>query len=367
MASESPHPAASLNLSAVKKAFGDTTVLHSIDLSVAAGEFVVFIGPSGCGKSTLLRLISGLDGLTDGQIAIDGVDVTATQPSKRGVAMVFQSYALYPHMTVSGNMGFALRKARMAKAEIAKKVARAAKILNIEELLDRRPAELSGGQRQRVAIGRAIVRDPCIFLFDEPLSNLDSELRMQMRLEIARLHRELGTTMIFVTHDQIEAMTLANRIVVLRDGMIEQVGAPLELYDDPDNSFVAGFLGAPRMNFLAARIVENSTSGTVLALDDFDHAPFTMLLSSQMDFGQTCTIGVRPEQLGPNRQVPLAVNVDAVESLGGLAYAYATGPRGASLTISLGTDRTVAQGDTLDWGFRPNDAFVFDANGHRVR
>jgi multiple sugar transport system ATP-binding protein len=258
-----------VQLTSVTKHFGQTSVIKEVNLAISPGELVVFVGPSGCGKSTLLRLIAGLEIPTTGSIHISGKDVTHTHPSKRGVAMVFQSYALYPHMTVAENMAFGLKIQRAPKAEIETRVRRAAEILQLEALLDRKPRALSGGQRQRVAIGRAIVREPDVFLFDEPLSNLDAALRGQMRVEIARLHARLGTTMIYVTHDQVEAMTLASRIVVLNGGRIEQVGAPLELYHRPTNLFVAGFLGSPRMSFL---------SGRVAGLD-------------------AATVGIRPEDL----------------------------------------------------------------------
>src|SRR4051794_15645140 len=245
---------ARVELKNVSKSFGSTEVIRDISFAIEEGEFAVFVGPSGCGKSTLLRMIAGLEETTDGEIFIGGNDVTDEEPADRGVAMVFQSYALYPHMTVADNMSFGLRMKRRPKAEIADKVGRAAKILQLEDYLQRRPAQLSGGQRQRVAIGRAIVRDPKVFLFDEPLSNLDAELRVQMRVELAKLHRVLGNTMIYVTHDQTEALTMADRIVVLRGGRIEQIGTPLSLYQDPDNAFVAGFIGSPRMNFLSASV-----------------------------------------------------------------------------------------------------------------
>ncbi len=240
---------AGLNLINVKKSFGSVDVIHGVDLEVDDGEFVVFVGPSGCGKSTLLRLVAGLEETTSGAISIDGYDVTSVEPADRGIAMVFQSYALYPHMTVAENMGFGLKMTGTPKSEVDMRVSKAAEILHLNVLLDRKPKQLSGGQRQRVAIGRSIVREPKIFLFDEPLSNLDAELRVQMRLEISKLHKELGATMIYVTHDQVEAMTLADKIVVLRDGIIEQAGQPMDIYRDPDNVFVAGFIGSPRMNF----------------------------------------------------------------------------------------------------------------------
>ncbi|MDB5585084.1 MAG: transporter ATP-binding protein [Devosia sp.] len=241
---------AKLELSGIRKSFGTTEVLKGIDLTVQDGEFVAFVGPSGCGKSTLLRLICGLDEITAGQMAIDGEIVNDVPPAKRGIAMVFQSYALYPHMSVADNMGYALWLAGTPKAEIRARVEIAAKVLRIESYLDRKPRQLSGGQRQRVAIGRAIVREPRIFLFDEPLSNLDASLRVEMRIEIARMKERLGTTMVYVTHDQVEAMTLADKIVVLNAGKVEQVGSPLDLYNKPTNRFVAGFIGSPRMNFL---------------------------------------------------------------------------------------------------------------------
>src|SRR3954452_4537961 len=259
---------ADVKLRGIIKSFGELTIIKGIDLDIRDNEFVVFVGPSGCGKSTLLRLIAGLEEITDGELWIDGMEVSDLPPAQRGIAMVFQSYALYPHMTVYENMGFGLKIAKYKKDEIARRVENAARILQIEHLLDRKPKELSGGQRQRVAIGRAIVREPKVFLFDEPLSNLDAALRGQTRVEIARLHRELGATTIYVTHDQVEAMTLADRVVVLRDGAIEQVGAPLELYHRPSNRFVAGFIGSPKMNFLPATLVAAEPARARVALRD---------------------------------------------------------------------------------------------------
>src|SRR6056297_1717290 len=243
-----------LKLNEVVKRYGATQVIHGVDLEIEDGEFCVFVGPSGCGKSTLLRMVAGLEETTGGRIAIGGRDVTHLDPAERGVAMVFQTYALYPHMTVAENMGFGLKMTGHPKATIEAKVAEASRVLKLDEYLARKPKALSGGQRQRVAIGRAIVRGPEVFLFDEPLSNLDAELRVEMRVEISRLHKEIGATMIYVTHDQVEAMTLADKIVVLRLGNIEQVGAPMDLYRDPDNKFVAGFIGSPAMNFVAGTI-----------------------------------------------------------------------------------------------------------------
>src|SRR5437763_3951909 len=252
---------ASLQLNRVTKRYGTTTVIHGVDLEVKDGEFVIFVGPSGCGKSTLLRMIAGLESVTEGDLLIDGKQVNNVSASQRGLAMVFQSYALYPHMTVYQNMAFGLENIRTPRADIDAKVQAAAKLLQLGPLLDRRPTQLSGGQRQRVAIGRAIVREPTIFLFDEPLSNLDAELRVQMRIEITALHQRLKTTMIYVTHDQVEAMTMADKIVVLRAGRVEQIGAPLDLYNAPRNRFVAGFIGSPRMNFLTSRVTDVGQGG----------------------------------------------------------------------------------------------------------
>src|SRR3984957_13531016 len=260
---------ASLTLSKIVKRYGKTEVIHGVDLDVTDGEFVVLVGPSGCGKSTLLRIIAGLEEVNEGEVYIGGQLMNEVDPAKRGVAMVFQSYALYPHMSVADNMGFGLRMAGRPKQEIRERVARAADILHLTPYLKRRPKELSGGQKQRVAIGRAIVREPEIFLFDEPLSNLDAELRVQMRIELSKLHSGLQTTMIYVTHDQVEAMTLAEKIVVLNEGKIEQIGSPLDLYQRPANLFVAGFIGAPRMNFLKVRAEHTTEKTVVIAGSDF--------------------------------------------------------------------------------------------------
>src|SRR5260370_41248299 len=283
-----------LVLDKVSKRFDATEVIHSVSLDINPGEFVVFVGPSGCGKSTLLRMIAGLETVTAGSVLIDDERMNNVPPAKRGIAMVFQSYALYPHMSVYENLAFGLQTLGAPKYEIQTKVAKAAKVLQIEPLLRRKPRQLSGGQRQRVAIGRAIVRDPRIFLFDEPLSNLDAELRVQMRVEIATLHKELGTTMIYVTHDQVEAMTLADRIVVLRLGVVEQIGSPLELYNQPINKFVAGFIGRPKMNFLAVKVTGTNSGATI-----FDLAGTELSLPIAISQGAPgITVGVRPEHLG---------------------------------------------------------------------
>ncbi|KAB0682638.1 ABC transporter ATP-binding protein [Aureimonas leprariae] len=311
-----------LRLRDIVKTFGKVEVLRGIDLEVGRGEFVVFVGPSGCGKSTLLRIIAGLDDQTSGTIEIGGRRVDGVEPARRGIAMVFQSYALYPHLTVGGNMGLALRQEGMRKAEIDGRVSKAAGLLQLAHLLERRPAELSGGQRQRVAIGRAIVRDPELFLFDEPLSNLDAALRVNTRIEIARLHRELGASMIYVTHDQIEAMTLADRIVVLNGGIVEQVGRPIDLYNKPANLFVAGFIGSPKMNFL-----------TGAAAAPFD-AP---------------TIGIRPEhlRLAAEDEDHWGGQVRHVEHLGSDTYVYVGLGEGEELTVRLPGEQPVGIGETV--------------------
>jgi multiple sugar transport system ATP-binding protein len=328
-----------LALENINKSFGTVDVLKDIDLTVEPGEFIVFVGPSGCGKSTLLRTIAGLEDATSGRILIGGRDVTLTPPAKRGIAMVFQSYALYPHLDVEGNMALGLKQAGEARATIAERIAMAAKMLDLGKYLKRRPAELSGGQRQRVAIGRAIVRKPDLFLFDEPLSNLDAALRMATRVEIARLHRELGASMIYVTHDQTEAMTLANRIVVLKDGVIEQVGSPMALYNDPANQFVAGFLGAPSMNFLAAGPLG---------------AP-------------GATLGIRPEHLTAGRTGRLPGKVAHVERLGGDTNLLVTTGRGETVTVRLFGQHPHQVDDELALDFEDRHAYAFDGDGKRLR
>ena len=308
-----------VDLIGVGKRFGELEIIHDVNLTINSGELVVFVGPSGCGKSTLLRLICGLESLTRGEITIGGTSMRGVDPAKREAAMVFQSYALYPHMTVADNMGFALRMAGVGKAERMEKVRDAARILQLEDLLDRLPKQLSGGQRQRVAIGRAIVRDPKVFLFDEPLSNLDAELRVQMRLEITGLHRQLGATMIYVTHDQVEAMTMADRIVVLRGGRIEQVGTPMELFTAPDNLFVAGFIGSPRMNLLAAKVAAVDDTGVAVALDGVAESRIRVPRpNSGLKAGDAVTLGVRPEHFTlceEGEPADIATAVEFVEHL----------------------------------------------------
>ena len=344
---------ADLQLRGVRKVFGDSTeVLCGLDLDIADGEFMVFVGPSGCGKSTLLRLIAGLDAVTDGEIRIGGERMDAVPPAERGVAMVFQSYALYPHMTVAQNLGFALRMAGRPAAEIAAAVGRAAEILQLGALLDRKPKALSGGQRQRVAIGRAIVREPRVFLFDEPLSNLDAALRVQMRLELARLHAELGTTMIYVTHDQVEAMTLGDRIALFNGGRLEQVGAPLEVYERPRSRFVAGFLGQPQMNFLP-----------MAQLDGANRALFAGPADAA---GTDWTLGVRPDHLQLlGEGLGLAGRVERVEHVGDAVLAWvhlAVGAATLAVRLSPG-DSLPATGARVSVRPAPGRVHAFDAHG----
>ena len=286
-----------VRLNGVEKSFGIAKVIHGVSMEIEHGDFAVFVGPSGCGKSTLLRMIAGLEETTAGKVEIEGRDVTHEEPARRGVAMVFQSYALYPHLTVFENMAFSLRLARAPRSELMAKVGEAARILRLEEHLQKKPSQLSGGQRQRVAIGRAIVREPKVFLFDEPLSNLDAELRVQMRLEVARLHKQIGATMIYVTHDQVEAMTLADKIFVLQNGIVRQSGRPLDLYDDPNNRFVAGFIGSPSMNFASGKVLERSAEGVAVALDGSDSPPVPARLGTRLEPGARVVMGMRPEHV----------------------------------------------------------------------
>ena len=324
-----------ITLSNVRKSFGETHVIPGIDLAIEEGEFVVFVGPSGCGKSTLLRLIAGLEDTTSGVIEIDGQDATALPPAKRGLAMVFQSYALYPHMSVKKNIAFPLKMAGLDPAVIEQKVANAAKVLNLSNYLDRRPGQLSGGQRQRVAIGRAIVREPAAFLFDEPLSNLDAALRVSMRQEISELHQTLKTTMIYVTHDQVEAMTMADKIVVLNAGRIEQVGSPLDLYRAPANLFVAGFIGSPKMNFITG--AEAAKHGAT-------------------------TIGIRPEHVTIG-DGPWQGTVGLAEHLGSDTFLKVEVPGVGTLTVRGGGEVGLHHGDTVRLAPQPDKLHRFGANG----
>ena len=342
-----------VTLSNITKKYGEVQVIHGIDLEIKDGEFCVFVGPSGCGKSTLLRMVAGLEDTTGGAISIGARDVTRVDPARRGVAMVFQTYALYPHMTVQENMGFGLRMNGYPKAEIAQKVAEASRILKLDDYLKRKPAALSGGQRQRVSIGRAIVRGPEVFLFDEPLSNLDAELRVEMRVEIARLHKEIGATMIYVTHDQVEAMTLADKIVVLRGGVIEQVGAPMDLYRDPDNKFVAGFIGSPAMNFLSAVVKDGLVD--VPGLETSVDLPVTLPAE-----GTAVEIGLRPEHLTLDPR-GTTHRIEMTESLGGVSYAYLKGSSGEKIVVEERGEIRSTEGDTVGLILDAASARLFDA------
>jgi multiple sugar transport system ATP-binding protein len=339
-----------LQLKNVEKHFGPVRTIKGIDLGIEQGEFVVFVGPSGCGKSTLLRMIAGLETIDVGSLYLDGRDITSLASSKRDLAMVFQSYALYPHMTVAQNMSFALKLAKVDAATIREKVERAAKILNLTQYLERTPKQLSGGQRQRVAIGRAIVRAPKVFLFDEPLSNLDAALRGQTRVEIHNLHRNLGATTIYVTHDQVEAMTLADRVVVLRDGLVEQVGTPLELYDRPANQFVAQFIGTPQMNMVGARTLPSlsNLTGHALPGDGF--------------------VGVRPEgiRVRPDGGAVRA-KIELIESLGSDTLIYADVGNGTSLIARQSERTSLEPGDAVGLDFDPAALHIFDAMGRALR
>ncbi len=352
---------AALELHTIAKAYGRVSVLHDISLAVADGEFVVLVGPSGCGKSTLLRVIAGLETASNGQILLDGRDVTRLAAAERGLAMVFQSYALYPHMSVRQNIAFALENMRLPKAEIVRRVQSASEMLRLEPYLERRPGALSGGQRQRVAIGRAIVRDPKIFLFDEPLSNLDAELRVATRKELAALHARIGGTMIYVTHDQVEAMTLANRIVVLRAGRIEQVGTPLELYNKPCNEFVAGFIGSPRMNFISVMAAEG---GEVRA----GEARLALTGASALAPGTKATLGIRPEHIDLVPQGgDLEVEVNLIEQLGGETFAYGTLSDGSEITLRSEGQSAIKRGDRVGLKLQRQHIHLFGADGLALR
>ena len=336
---------ANLEIKDVKKSYGKTQVIHGVDLKIEDGEFVVFVGPSGCGKSTLLRMIAGLEEISGGEVSIGDVVVNEIAPAKRGVAMVFQTYALYPHMNVYKNMAFGLRQAKMPEDEIKERVSKAADILQITDYLDRTPKALSGGQRQRVAIGRAIVREPEVFLFDEPLSNLDAALRVQTRLEIARLHQRLGATMVYVTHDQVEAMTLADKIVVLRDGVIEQVGAPVDLYNHPDNMFVASFIGSPKMNFFTADALTKGVSAVVKGAVATD------------------TIGIRPEHLKVTTKgsAILTARLELLENLGENVLAHFVAKDGTEFIAKLDEPPAEQIGSDMHFTADKSQIHLFDS------
>ena len=357
-----------LVLSKIIKDFGNVKVIKSVDLEIKEGEFCVFVGPSGCGKSTLLRMVAGLEELTAGSIKLGDKDISNLEPAKRGIAMVFQSYALYPHMTVEDNMGFGLKMAKEPKETIRQKVSKAAEILQIEALLKRKPKELSGGQRQRVAIGRAIVRDPEVFLFDEPLSNLDAELRVSMRVEIARLHKKMKATMIYVTHDQVEAMTLADKIVILRAGVIEQVGKPLDLFHDPDNVFVAGFLGTPRMNFIKG-IVKSVGEKTVIELSDLNGITVEKKLNTPPKAGSNVLVGIRPQYIetSSEKEVKFDLHTEFVEHFGTSSYIYTKTKSGFDLIIEVDGHLVSEAGTQLPCSLNTEDLLVFDDKDLRVR
>jgi multiple sugar transport system ATP-binding protein len=352
-------------LKGVNKTFGDVTIIPSVDLEIGSGEFVVFVGPSGCGKSTLLRLIAGLEDTTGGRIEIDGVDVSDVPPAKRGLSMVFQSYALYPHMSVRGNIGFGLKMAGAPADVIRQKVEKAAATLNLTSYLERKPRQLSGGQRQRVAIGRAIVREPKAFLFDEPLSNLDAALRVQMRLEIAQLHESLTTTMIYVTHDQVEAMTLADKIVVLNAGNIEQAGSPLELYHHPVNLFVAGFIGSPKMNFLTTQVRAAGPDGVTVTLSGGRDVRVPVAAGALRP-GDKATLGVRPEHLKPSDNGELAGDVIVAERLGGETYLYIRAASEPLFVVQADGDIPTRVHDRVAVGIDPETCHLFDADGRSL-
>jgi len=356
----------------VRKSFDTVEIIHGVSLTIHDGEFVVFVGPSGCGKSTLLRLIAGLETITAGEVAIAGKRCNDLPPAEREIAMVFQSYALYPHMSVYDNMAFSLKLAHMAKAEVRERVQRAADILQIGPLLSRKPKALSGGQRQRVAIGRAIVRQPKVFLFDEPLSNLDAALRVQMRIEIAKLHRDLKTTIVYVTHDQVEAMTMASRIVVLDAGVIEQVGAPLELYHHPTNRFVAGFIGSPKMNFLPGKLALAEPTRARVALRAGTSATVAVDATRAAKDSEV-TVGIRPEHLrvmtGAEAEVHAEVSrvrgeVVLVENLGESALVYLQLPETDGLTLCrLEGTSLLKPGEAVELGLAAEASHLFDAEG----
>ena len=334
---------ATLKLQQVRKNYGNLEVVHGIDLFVDNGEFCVLVGPSGCGKSTLLRMIAGLEPITGGEILIDSEIVNNISAAKRGLAMVFQSYALYPHMSVRQNLSFGLENLKMEASEIDKRIIEAAKLLRMEEYLKRKPGQLSGGQKQRVAIGRAIVREPSIYLFDEPLSNLDAELRVATRVELKALHARLGNTMIYVTHDQVEAMTMADKIVVMNEGIIEQVGNPLELYNKPSNQFVAGFIGSPKMNFL-----------------NFSSLPANI---KSLAPENSSTFGIRPEHLAIKEENAFPLQVKTVEQLGSDSFLYGSTLDNQAISIKLNNQTEIRADQNINVGFNLNDAHWFDSEG----
>ncbi len=355
---------ATLDLNKITKSFGTAHVLHGIDLAVRDKEFVVFVGPSGCGKSTLLRIIAGLEEASSGSLVIDGVDVSAAAPVDRGISMVFQSYALYPHLSVFENIAFPLRVQKLPEAEVQAKVGRAAEILKLTDKLPLKPGQLSGGQRQRVAIGRSIVRNPKVFLFDEPLSNLDAALRGDMRVELSQLHRDLAATMIYVTHDQVEAMTMADRIVVLNKGRIEQFGSPMELYHHPATRFVATFIGQPNMNLVPATVIGAGAEGLAVEF----HGGHRMTLPvdcGSARAGDKVEVGIRPENVTLGAGLTMKLRV--LERLGGVSITYGDMPDGMRFCAALPGDTVVKEGEEIGLAINPADCHVFDANGSVLR
>ncbi len=348
----------------VRKSFNGTEIIRGVDLTIRDRELTVLVGPSGCGKSTLLRLIAGLEEITSGDLLIDGARVNDVPPAKRGLALVFQSYALYPHMTVAENMSFSLKLAGIAKSVREKKVLEAAAILHLEPLLERKPKDLSGGQRQRVAIGRAIVRNPKVFLFDEPLSNLDAALRVRMRLELTKLHRQLESTMIYVTHDQVEAMTMADRIVVLNAGLVEQVGTPMDLYQSPKNMFVAGFIGSPRMNFLPAKVDSIDSLGMLFTVSGCKFRTSQQVGALRM--GDAVTLGLRPEHIVFVETGGVPAEIQVVEHLGSESYLYLQTTSGEAVTVRVNGMTRAMPDQTVQLGIDSSLLHLFAANGERL-
>lgn len=358
---------ADVSLHGISKSFGSAEVLHDINLTIEDKEFVVFVGPSGCGKSTLLRIIAGLESASSGELRIGGRRVNEVPPAERRIAMVFQSYALYPHMSVYKNMAFGLKFAKIDRREIDRRVRKAAETLKLSGLLERKPRELSGGQRQRVAIGRAIVREPSVFLFDEPLSNLDAALRVNTRIEIAKLHRDLGTTMIYVTHDQTEAMTLASKIVVMNQGRIEQVGAPLDLYHRPCNLFVAGFIGSPRMNFIKGKVHATGERGAIIGFAGVE--VIVQVDEDSLRVGDAVTLGIRPEHMATegSSSIPLQGRIDAVERLGEASFVYMTLASSEDVIVRVPGDLAAEPGQSFTAHVAREALHVFGASGQAVQ
>jgi len=356
---------ANVKLENISKSFGETEVLFDINLAINDKEFVVFVGPSGCGKTTLLRIISGLEEATIGSVIIDGNDVSNAPPVERGISMVFQSYALYPHLSVFENIAFPLRVAKINEKELEAKVLKAADILQLRDRLDFKPGQLSGGQRQRVAIGRSIVRDPKVFLFDEPLSKLDAALRGDMRVELAKLHQNLNTTMIYVTHDQIEAMTMADKIVVLHDGLIEQVGSPMDLYHNPKSKFVAGFIGHPNMNFLKASDTKINNGKLTASISD---TPMNLPIEAgDTKTGDDIEIGIRPEDIEVSDKGGMSMNVDVVEHIGATVILYGSVLGNNNFCAVLPSDTVIKPGDKIHLTIDPNKCHAFNTSGRALQ